>query len=368
MPAPPCPAVSDPVFQQAYSYPITILVWESEGICLADTGCLIIQDNIRSVGLQTTVLDTVPISNGVAQYTIIPGEPVLNAPYLKNVSFTAVVDGSSANYLLEGIVSGSRQRTQTFVTGGPTELPYLILRDPPGDASYSFFDQSESVTYAESYSSKKAGDVRLWAKVRGKTTVFPGIKLFGEIGGGIKVGGSKTSSNETKITLSDFNSISTSSEQFDIGEDFDVVYGSAVNFIYGLVDERRFDINSCSMIVDTSLMFSPDTFETKFITTIKDIREDKIPTLELFSTNQDTTEEARIKFRAELKKWEQVIQLNEELKEEALKNPIDNYTISGNAGAVSLSTTGSVSKSKSIVTSQFINADIAAKSRFGYLE
>ena len=38
IPSPPCPAVQYPVFDQARPYPINILVWESPGICQADTG------------------------------------------------------------------------------------------------------------------------------------------------------------------------------------------------------------------------------------------------------------------------------------------------------------------------------------------
>ncbi|MEL6986509.1 MAG: hypothetical protein AAGK97_01665, partial [Bacteroidota bacterium] len=366
IPSPPCPAVSHPVFNQAVSYPITIQVWESPGICLADTGSIYIQNNIATIGIEGAVLDTIPISGGIAHYNIFPGEPVLNAPFLKNITFTAVVDSSSTSTTIEGIVSGSRQRTQTFVTGGPTELPYLILRDPPGDASFTQFIQGETVTYSQSYSAKESGDVRIWGRLAGKSPKGP-IRIFGEIGLGIKVGGSRISNSETKMELSDFIDVKTSEESNDIGRDHDIVYGAAVNFIYGLVDERFFDINSCAMLVDTGLMFSPDTFETKFFKSIKEIRENTIPALELFSTNPDTTEEARIKFRAELKKWERVIQYNDELREEALQNPVDNLSLDDDAN-LSFTTTGSSTKSKSIVTSQFINADIAAKAGIDILD
>ncbi|MEL6986677.1 MAG: LamG-like jellyroll fold domain-containing protein, partial [Bacteroidota bacterium] len=360
IPSAPCPAVSDPLFEQAIAYPITIQVWESPGICPVDSGYVAIQNNISSVGLETSILDTVPISNGVAQYIIVPGEPVLNAPYLKNITFTAVVDDSiTTSQTISGIVSGSRQRTQTFVTGAPTELPYLILRDPPGDASFSFFDQNASTTYAQSYSALAGGDVRLWAKAKTKVPLF-GVKILGSIGGGITVGGSRLSKDEIKTTLSHNLNIKTSAEQTDVGPDFDIVYGSATNFIYGLADECFFDVNTCEMIVDTNLVFSPDTFETEFLYTIGDIRDDIIPQLELAANNPDTTEDARRKFANELRKWEQVIQYNEELKEDALRNPITNYSLSTDLGPVTRSTTGSSSVTKSIEFKTILNFDFAA--------
>ena len=365
IPSAPCPAVEYPLFEQAKRYPVTIKVWESPGICLADTGHVIVQNNIATVGLEGAVLDTIPISNGIAQYLIFPGEPVLNAPFLKNITFTAVVDSSTTSTTINGIVSGSRQRTQTILTGAPTELPYLILRDPPGDASFSEFMEGETLTYAQSFSAKEAGDVRIWGRVAGKTPKNI-VRNYGEIGAGIKAGGSQINSKEEKIVLSDFINIKTSSEQFDVGRDHDIVYGAATNFIYGLVDERIFDMNTCAMIIDTGLMFSPDTFETTFFLSIKEIRENTIPGLELVAANPANTEAETVKFKAEIKKWERVIQYNEELREEALEDAI-NLTLDDD-GSVTFTKSKVRSKSKSLVTSQFINADIALKAGIDILD
>lgn len=233
-----------------------------------------------------------PISNGVAQYYLVPGEPVLAAPHLKSITFTAFVDSQMVTQTIQGIVSGARQRTATFVTGAPVELPYLILRDPPGDASYSFFNENATTTYAQSYSALTGTNVKAWAKLAvASNALF--VKVFGEIGGGVTVGASKNDINEYKTTLSQSLGIQTSSEQNVVGKDGDLVYGAAVNFVYGLVDERYFDINTCSVKIDTGIMFSPDTFSTKFIKTIRGIRENLIPDLNFLATNPDTTEEAR---------------------------------------------------------------------------
>lgn len=360
LPGPPCPAIENPVLNQAVPYGLTLLVWEEPGLCFADTGYIAIQNNIGTSALQSTILDTIPVSNGVAIYYLIPGEPALAAPYLKNITFTAHVDAQSTSVTKNAIVSGSRQRTATFTTGAPTSLPYLILRDPPGDLSKSFFSQDTTRSYAQAFSTLASGGVKIWA--RGKLGAEGlGLKAWGQIEGAISVGGSSLSTEETLVEMTSSFQVETSSDEDVVGPGGDLIIGAAVNFIYGLADERKFDLNTCTIIPDTVLIFSPDTFATTFRLTVDDIRNITIPKLQILANNLDSTEEARARFRNEILLWEQTLQLNEDLKAEALADPVGNHTLSASAGPETFSTTGIATTTKMLEFQQYIQGDIAAE-------
>lgn len=360
LPPAPCPAQANPVLNQGERYFLNFVVWESQGICLADTGYIAIQNNIGTSALQSTILDTIPVSNGVAQYLIIPGEPELAPPYQKTLSYTAFVDNQTVSQTLTAVVSGSRQRTATITTGAPTALPFLILRDPPGDLSSSFFQQDTTRSYSQSYSALTSGGVKIWAKAKVGVEIFS-LKAWGQIGGALSIGGSNQTTEETLVEMTSSVQVSTSSDEDVVGADGDLIMGAAVNFIYGLADVRKFNINTCMIEKDTVLIFSPDTFATTFILTVDDIRNITIPGLEILANNPDTTEQARRKFRNEILLWEQTLQMNEDLKAEGLENPIDNYTISASAGPFTTSTTGAATSTKTLEFTQYIQGEIAAE-------
>src|SRR5690606_38947288 len=98
-------------------------------------------------------------STGVAYYDFIAGDPA-TAPGdggLKSFSATVRFGGATdVNWQWNGagdmkaFVMGSNLAGTDFVTAGPNRL-LMVLRDPPGNRSYSFADQGSTVTSSTTY-------------------------------------------------------------------------------------------------------------------------------------------------------------------------------------------------------------------------
>lgn len=359
LPPPPCPSVAMPVLNQDEFYSITINIWEEIDICRADTGMVTISDDVSTFGVENPIITEAEFANGRIQYTLRAGDPALSAPFLKYINITAYVDNEVATLSIPVIVSGTRIRTSTITSAPSDSIPFLILRDPPGDGSKAWFSESNMTGYSQSYSHEVGGSVKAWAKAKVGTDFF-GVAFWGQIMGSLEVGGSRTSATETAVSMETTSLIETSTSNAFIGEDGDLIMGAAVNFKYGLSDDRLFDLNTCSIVVDTSLVFSPETFESTYIHSVSFIKNDIIPKLDFLSQNQDTTEEARRKFANRLRVWEQILQLNRDQKEEALKPPITTFSFDAGASQTS-SITGSSSKQASLEFTTTIDAQIAVE-------
>jgi hypothetical protein len=140
-----------PIIEQGYQYTVTFEVRDvfGDNSCHADTGMLIVQNHLVN---ESNRVDTLSISGGMAEYSFIPGGPNLIAPYLKNLTATAYLGKETAQKSVDVPVEGNRPKEQTFTTISP-EIPFMILRDPPGDASYS------------------SVETEIWGKVRGSLEV-----------------------------------------------------------------------------------------------------------------------------------------------------------------------------------------------------
>lgn len=80
---------------------------------------------------------------GKAEYTFTVGFPNLAEPYTYGVNMVYNVDGEKYQWReepLEAIILGHIQGGNQFVTGGP-DVVTMILRDPPGSQSYSYFEK-----------------------------------------------------------------------------------------------------------------------------------------------------------------------------------------------------------------------------------
>ena len=83
------------------------------------------------------------MSNGLLVYPFKVGVPNPSPPHEKSLTIiSTTLDGNDSEFNTLGIVTGLRAKDNTFTTKLP-ETPTLILRDPPGDGSYSFMEKNE---------------------------------------------------------------------------------------------------------------------------------------------------------------------------------------------------------------------------------
>ena len=133
--------------------------------------------------------------------------------------------------------------------------------------------------------------------------------------------------------------------------------GAALNMIYALADEIRYNPANCSIETDTTLIMGNDGFATTYIYTADHIRTVEIPAKkQLAAFYDDINPDTAAFFRSQVSVWEQTLQRNEELKRKA--KFVENKSFSGAAGYQS-TTTASSSEKITIEYSDIIEEEVA---------
>ncbi|MBX2871520.1 MAG: thrombospondin type 3 repeat-containing protein [Saprospiraceae bacterium] len=345
--------------------PISILVEEAFGetSCAVDTGSVEIFDE-----LSDTIL-TLPISNGTVAYLMYPGDPNILSPYLKTIEVVATVGNQQSSHRDSALIVGNVPRGETFVTVTP-ETPYLILRDPPGDRSYSYFSRTESTQRALSmfgFSSQlgsnanllKMGTSLLFGDTREIVASARNLNLAPlnqelrklHTGQSFDLASVAYDHHETLLTFSRTEGFQTSAAQEFIGEDGDLYIGQAMNLAYSLTDVIEFDEASCEVDTSTSLIFAIDDIPTQFIYSEKQIKETIIPQLKEIKTNYverylaDTLDtslaDSVAYFHNQIEVWESAVAQNQ--RQKAVAEKIQNVSLDAGASLENTILTDSMS-------------------------
>lgn len=366
-PAPPanCGALDFPVLEQATTYSLMIEVFEEGTSCPIDTGMLTVIDQISDQG---NVSNTTDFSNSSIDYNLKAGAPNIIYPHLKSISISvADIYGQSIDTALTALVTGGRPREQNFLTTSP-ELPLLILRDPPGDSSFSFWEKDSTSETATRFYNSDATSQNAWAKVR--IGLKFGVEIvgletetafWGDNQGSHMVESTNTTANEVILSMTTNERLETSSHPDFIGREGDIFVASALTFAYAISDEVIFDETTCEAVQSKSLVMAKEGEETTIYYTEKAIRESVIPDLRdsIFSAS---SEGKALFFKTQVEVWEQLLQYNEDLKLEAdlVEGPI---AISGGLSKT-YSKTNTSTQSSTIEFSMEINNEIASELGF----
>ena len=256
--------------------------------CLLDGGRVYFDDRIGAF----TPKDTVEITNGFADYVTTVGVPNIAAPYTKNMTVTVEGrNGETITDFREAIVLGFRTaRNSTFETSTP-EMPFFVLRDPPGDASYSFLEKGQTVcnnmsmSYSTSTSTGFSREVSLGTDI--EFSVGLGFQKKTKIDLTLDIGfevASTTSEGEVKeqeMCLTTNETFSTSPGELETGPSGgDVYVGGAFNMLVGVNKRLNFDSATCSFEVIDDLMMNPRGFSTTYLYTQGYVEQILIPGFE----------------------------------------------------------------------------------------
>ncbi|MCK4548776.1 MAG: T9SS type A sorting domain-containing protein, partial [Candidatus Krumholzibacteria bacterium] len=324
-----------PVIEQFEYVTLQVKVNEdygSGGICPLDTGTVTIYDEIFD---RSDTPVTLPVSEGVAEYTTFASTPSLisgrmvegvNRSYQKSITAHASAVGQSADPVSEWVlVTGHvAQEGFEFVTFTGSVQPEYILRDPPGDNSYSYLE--------EGYTS--CANLQLG----GSFTTGGGLQLdiewglerafFIGLGAGtieeieiqqedkFKATRSTTSKSDyrTETCLSFNDRFSTSSNDLFTGERGDVFIGAGTNYIFAEVNV--IEIEGCEVVRSTSIGVQPEGFHTTFAYTKQHIEDTLIPELEdrvAYYLGIEEADSAEI-YQDALDDWQRMLDMNDELK------------------------------------------------------
>ncbi|WP_456429951.1 T9SS type A sorting domain-containing protein, partial [Rhodocaloribacter sp.] len=365
----PVPVLIQPNGEPGY-IPLTISVFEDfgdDGLCPADSGTVTVFDEIINMGDTPIEMD---IIDGIAVYAEDQIDPITgdtlfvkgdlyrtraNSPniaagqtvdgvdrsFQKSLTAVAEVPGRAAvTETAWVLVDGALARTSTFATE-PIDLPFYVLRDPPGDGSYSYLEKGSefcSTTKGFAFFNLKTGSsnftqagvrftkglgVSFFTKAQVLANIENTLKVETKIGAGITV---CTSSSER---------YQTSSSSTFIGAPADVFIGAGVNFDFSPTDVIAFDDAACRITKDEDIsvdLNESNTWETTYVFTQNHVENTLIPQLE--AAVEDLSDDDEIdRLNTAIENWQGYIDKNQEDKDDA--EPIDQELSEGTLENVS---------------------------------
>ena len=258
------------------------------------------------------------------------------SPYYKTLQVVATTsDGRQGSKSISAIIEGTRPNGERFTTYLP-ERPSIILRDPPGDGSYSYI--SKDSTICNSYSLSKDYGFRLeleaeWdAQPKIVTYYGIGVGFIDEVETGVS-GGLSTSVQYSNIGTTGWqecmtfsNTISTSESDLIVGGDQggDVYVGMARNIVFGTSD--RIKVSDCVIQTDQLITFKPGG-QTFFRYSEYYVKKYLIPYLDKLALAYEAagkTDSVEI-MQESVRLWRSYIELNAETKADATEE-VGNYS------------------------------------------
>ena len=306
---------------------LTTLVFDiveaNTGGCALDTGIMVMIDTIS--GRDTVYI---PISDGVAVYDVIPEKPNLfpYSPYQYLDYYAMNLDSQlvSSSHKIGAIITGLKAGNSSFTTVSP-EIPFLILRDPPGDQSSSYFSEAHTTEFNLSFSAEYGGSVTTWGKAKTGAKFEAGAlgfstesNVWGEVGAAATV--SARNASDSDLTMSVTNTVEFSTEDDPsikevIGEGGDLFVGAAMNLIFAKADILLYDEEVCQDTQIVDVIMGQDSFATQFSYTAHYIRNVEIP--KLAALRDIGPPDSIWWYQNQMDMWEQTLARNEELKEMA---------------------------------------------------
>lgn len=194
-------------------------------------------------------------------------------------------------------------------------IPWLVLHDPPGDASYSYMEESKEICREFSLSYEKANEVGAYVSaklgVKGETSagfiVEVGTEFEAYVEGTASgsMGAARTGTNtyETCITMNSL--FSTSAYPEDVQSDVFVGYG--ITYQYGIFREAT---HTCGLLEpeEERVLFAPDEV-TNFVLTEKAIKDDIVLLRDAQINSTNDVEKSKAKAQADL--WERILANND---------------------------------------------------------
>ena len=187
-------------------------------------------------------------SLGSAEYRFVTGYPNIIEPYTLGLNIKYNTNGQdlewSQNSTFSAIVFGELPSGTNFVTSGPDKV-MMILRDPAGSNSYSFYEKGVTITEVEQDGGSfiTNNEATTITKLGVKAGTFTGTPIgFGviteaeanvDLEVGLNVNYNYSGYNEWTTTTTTTERISTSAEADYVGSNGDVFVGAATNILFG---------------------------------------------------------------------------------------------------------------------------------------
>ena len=308
--------------KEQYELVISGMDTTDNGICYLDTASFEILNGFADMNFDTTM------SSGTLKYQFRVGGPNPSPPYLKTLQVIGKsLAGRSGSLLKQAIVTGILQKGSTFTTLLP-EIPSLILRDPPGDGSYSYFERDSSVCHTTTFVSEDntglgggvefhlGGDVTIVAAPLGVGVIENSGPIFDTELSLVKtLVNQQDNSMQTCVSFS--SRIATSDGSDYVGEDADLYMGVAQDIKFGLADKVSFNDTMCTANVKTVIEVEPGNQPTTFVYSQTYITNYLQPYLQLVASDPLAPDSIRQQSLQSDTLWTNILEHNKALKEKA---------------------------------------------------
>ncbi|MBL0358067.1 MAG: hypothetical protein IPP72_14900 [Chitinophagaceae bacterium] len=356
------------VFPQSVTKNMLIKVYQgpaAKACPVPDSSIVLINTNIQNDDNNESLSHRT--KNGIDSLQLTGGTPNIVPPYYKtlNIQFSDRFGRQATPINRNVVVTGLKSNIGTFTTVSP-QIPLMVLHDPPGDNSFSFWETSQTNETAMRFYAADDKSASLWAEVKVGTEVTTGLavstqtSVWGTINGSVGVAARNTTSSETILTTTTTSNFSTSNNPSVNGSSGDVFIGTALNLKYAIATELTYT-PPCQVSSRQKLMIANTGFGTQYIYSESYITNTHIPGLRLIRDLSTDSAERR-KYDTQISIWEQVLANNEENKRRAIFDK--NYSFDGNAGAYSSTTTTTSTKSSTIEFALELEAAVAASLGF----
>jgi hypothetical protein len=247
------------------------------------------------------------------------------------------------------------------------QAPQLILRDPPGDQSFSSFTQADEVCHGYGMSTLTENEGTVWASAKlgaeGSTgfIVETEFEAYVEVSAELSVGLTNLTETSQKMCFKTEDIYSTAAESDESVQGFgDVYIGSSLTYLYGLYETIIH--TGCSLDTLKRLSFALSGSEQQFAYPESYIAEIIIPDLEQSLELLEEGTDAYLLQADQLEVWQQYLDLNRTIKEEAIANqvPVDSWNFVAGA-EFSNSKTTTTSQVKAVEMNMYIDASVAAE-------
>lgn len=255
---------------QNHSLSYTILENHRPGeTCEVNDGYL----EVRNSGATNNQVQTLQISNGnIPTYAFRAGLPNLVPPHTHAISTQYY---SNQGNLLGGIimpiiVEGQRQLPGTGIItdaandeAGELKLPLMVLRDPPGDGSFSAIESGTTIEKTLSLADEDNNSSGFVGET-GLSFGAGGFFIDANVGGG----SNNSSGASYDFSLTTTQTYATSDDEGAIGRPANVIVGTGLSTQYGLTQNLNFPDN-CIPVSSTNLSFGIGGFNSTFAYTVE---------------------------------------------------------------------------------------------------
>lgn len=288
------------------------------------------------------------------------------------------------------LVTGHRPRGERYPMQLPDSLPWLILRDPPGDMSSAAFEREQTQSVSWTMSVASGSDVNVFSKISAGAEVEQDLcvgigvescqeTMEVEVGfstsSDLTVGDESERVDTATFEITTTESFATSENPGLTGEGADMFLLPALSVAYALTDEVRFNATTCRVDTDVFLQWEPlpPTANSISWQSAYDIENTVIPNLETVLANEEE-EFRKLQLQEGIDGWENLLTLNRDLKSSALPlnggvgglvgnssqtDEISRFSFSGGGSTYSYSTSTSASESREITFTSIIESSVA---------